>query len=103
MSERGGTWSASVLPAGTEYLAAGNYPAGHRLHRVRVPRPLPRPDAIRKERPAPKVTGPVPLKPTHQLVKDIVDAGGLLERNLTDDDPLVLTEHLSARRRRRAL
>ena len=86
VSKRGGTWSASILRAGTEYLAIGNYPAGHRLHRVRVPRPLPPPDASRKEPPAPKAAGPVPLKPTHQLVKDIVDAGGLLERDLTDDD-----------------
>lgn len=86
VSKRGGTWSASILPAGTEYLATGNYPAGHRLHRVRVPRPLPPPNTSRPEPRAPKVTGPVPLKPTHQLVKDIVDAGGLLERDLTDDD-----------------
>lgn len=86
VSKRGGTWSASVLPAGTEYLATGNYPAGHRLHRVRVPRPMPPPDAIREEPPPPKVAGPAQLKPTHQLVKDIVDAGGLLERDVTNDD-----------------
>jgi len=83
--KRGGIWSAAILPAGTEYLATGNYPAGHRLHRVRIPRPLPRPSTSRKEPPPPKTAGPVPLKPTHQLVKDIVDAGGLLERDLTDD------------------
>lgn len=86
VSKRGGTWSASILPAGTEYLATGNYPTGHRLHRVRVPRPLSPPSTSRKEPPPPKAAGPVQLKPTHQLVKDIVDAGGLLERNVSDDD-----------------
>lgn len=86
VSKRGGTWSASVLPAGSEYLATGNYPAGHRLHRVRVPRRLPPSIANRKEPPTRKVAGPVQLKPTHQLVKDMVDAAGLLERDLTDDD-----------------
>lgn len=60
---------------------------GHRLHPVRVPRPLPPPNASSKEQSPPKTAGSVPveLKPTHQLVKDIVDAGGLLERDVSDD------------------
>jgi len=86
VSKRGGIWSASILPPGTAYLATGNYPAGHRLHRVRVPRPLPPPNISRKEPPPPKAAGPVELKPTRQLVKDLVDAGGLLERDLSDDE-----------------
>lgn len=83
VSKRGGIWTAAILPAGTHYLATGNYPAGHRLHRVRPPRPTVTP--VVSPRRAPQPSSPAAIKPTYQLVKDIVDAGGVLERDLTDD------------------
>lgn len=39
VSKLGGIWTASITPAGAQYLKTGNYPPGHRLHRVRPPRP----------------------------------------------------------------
>ncbi len=86
VSKRGGVWTASLLPAGMQYLATGNYPPGHKLHRVR-PTPLPTAQvAVAKPSQQPKSAAPAALKPTHQLVTDIVDAGGVLERNVTDDN-----------------
>jgi hypothetical protein len=84
ISRQGGRWEASILPAGTHYLETGNYPSGHRLHRVRPART----PTVSLKIPQPR-RGPRPpvaeVKPTHQLVKDIIDAGGVLERNLADE------------------
>lgn len=83
VSKRGGIWAASILPAGVHYLEVGNYPSGHRLHRVRAPHP-PASAPARPPRPV-RSESPTRMKPTHQLVKAIVDAGGVLERDRTDD------------------
>lgn len=86
VSKRGGVWSASILSAGTHYLATGNYPPGHKLHRVR-PTPPPTGHVAVAEPPRQRASSAsATLKPTHQLVKNIVDAGGILERNVSDDD-----------------
>jgi hypothetical protein len=95
VSKRGGTWSASMSPAGDHYLAHGRYPLGHWTKRgaavdldaastggrrsdVRTWSPLP----PRPPKPAP----PEGLTPTRKLLKDIADAGGMLERDVRDDD-----------------
>jgi hypothetical protein len=63
----------------------GNYPPGHRLHRIRPPRP-PAVSPFSATSPhQPKPSGPAAVKPTHQLVKDILDAGGVLERDVSED------------------
>ena len=67
------------------YLATGNCPLGHKLHRVR-PAPTPTaPVPVAKPPRQPKSAAPAALKPTHQLVTDIVDAGGILERNVATE------------------
>ncbi|OBH59003.1 hypothetical protein A5687_21320 [Mycobacterium mantenii] len=86
VSKRGGMWRATVTPAGTHYLANGNYPVGHKLHRVRPPRAAGRDSGRTAPKPRPKPNAPAEQKPTHRLLKEIVDAGGLLQRDLTDDD-----------------
>jgi hypothetical protein len=86
VSKRGGVWNASILPAGTHYLVTGNYPPGHKLHRVRSTPPATAPVAVAKPLRQRKLAEAAALKPTHQLVKNIVDAGGILERNIADDD-----------------
>ncbi|MEB3023569.1 hypothetical protein [[Mycobacterium] crassicus] len=100
VSKRGGQWSAAILPAGEHYLTNDTYPQGHwvkRRHTVRVELDtLTRPAAI-AHRPVaatppgatarPKRQPPADgLTPTRKLVKDIVDAGGILEVNTKDDD-----------------
>jgi hypothetical protein len=85
ISKRGGIWTASITPAGAHYLKTGNYPPGHRLHRIRPPRPptvSPLPATPRRP---PKTSVPAAVKPTHQLVKDIHDAGGVLDRDVSED------------------
>lgn len=84
VSKRGGIWTAAILPAGTHYLATGKYPAGHRLHRVSPPRRTVTTPVVPPRR-APQPSSSAAVKPTYQLVKDIVDAGGVLERDMTDD------------------
>jgi hypothetical protein len=84
ISKRDG-WTAAILPAGTHYLKTDNYPAGHRLHRVRPPRlPAIARAAVTPPR-TPRPSTPAVVKPTYQLVKDVVEAGGVLERDITDD------------------
>lgn len=100
-SKRGGTWSAAVLPAGEYYLANGTYPPGHfakhrRSQRVDFDTPV-KPPAVAKQPVLPlavdavvvrprKQVPPDGLTPTRKLIKDIVDAGGLLEIDTTDDE-----------------
>lgn len=101
VSKRGGSWSAEILPAGVYYLDHCNYPPGH----WRVKRPLAepvvsdiamrptatpqRPVALRPPRqplkPA-RPRSPDELTPTRKLLKDIIDAGGVLERKPDKDD-----------------
>ena len=96
VSKRGGTWSASILPAGAHYLTHGRYPPAHwptkrggvavdldraaaasvQSNRVHWSPPPPRP-----AKPAP----PDGLTPTRKLVKDIIDAGGIFEIDTKDD------------------
>lgn len=100
VSKRGGIWSAAVLPAGEYYLANGSYPPGHfakrrRSQLVDLDSPV-RPPAVAKQPVTPlafntvavRPKKPVPadgLTPTRKLLKDIVDAGGMLELDTTDD------------------
>jgi hypothetical protein len=101
VSKRGGTWGAAVLPAGEFYLANSQYPPGHwakrrRGQQVDLPTPV-RPAAVARRpveplfpgaagTPLKKQASPDGLTPTRKLVKDIVDAGGLLEIDTTDDE-----------------
>jgi hypothetical protein len=87
VTKRGGVWAATITSAGTYYLANGNYPVGHKLHRIRMPRA---PGGTSGSTASVQRTTPITCsepKPTHRFVKDIVDVGGLLERNVTDDAP----------------
>jgi hypothetical protein len=94
-----GVWSAAILPAGVHYLAHGKYPPGHwdkrRRGRVvdldivaRTPMVAPRKPVAGEgrttERPARKPP-PDALTPTRKLLKDIIDAGGILELDTRDD------------------
>ena len=99
VSKRGGGWKAVILPAGEHYLSTGRYPDGHWSRRSR-------PDADRDQtvrnraapsrpvalphRPSEKASRPDPshedLTPTRRLVKDIVDAGGVLEIDTSEDN-----------------
>ncbi|MGV0578101.1 hypothetical protein ABQE57_05940 [Mycolicibacterium elephantis] len=83
VSKRGGIWTASITEAGAHYLKTGNYPPGHRLHRIRPPKAV-APLAATSPRP-PKLSAPAALKPPHKLVRDILDAGGALERDVSED------------------
>ncbi len=98
VSKKGGVWSATLLQAGTYYLEHGDYPDGHweRKRRrstgtesatdgsMRSPRPKPRP------RPQPKPVAPKEPPPdlerSRQLVVELEEAGGVLERRT--DDPM---------------
>jgi hypothetical protein len=100
VSKRGGTWSATILPAGLHYLATGDYPQGHwRGRRGRMSAGS-EPGAIASKAPEtsnlPAVCLPTPrrslpapppdgLMPTRKLLKDTIDVGGVLERNTKDD------------------
>jgi tetratricopeptide (TPR) repeat protein len=102
VSKHGGTWSATLLPAGVHYLANGDYPPGHWQSRrgrastgdERAVGPtgskalgLPTPLFSDPPKPGRPPTSPSPdgLTPTRKLLKDIIDAGGILERNTKDD------------------
>jgi hypothetical protein len=102
VSKRGGVWSAASLPAGAHYLANGVYPPGHWVKRqsaYRTDLDVPvRPAAIAERpvaaplpdsaplRPKKQSSSPDELTPTRKLVKDIVDAGGILEIDTKDDN-----------------
>lgn len=85
VSKRGGSWTASITPAGAHYLKTGIYPPGHRLRRIRPPRPSAVSSLTATSARPPKPSAPAAMKPTHQLVKDILDAGGVLERDVSED------------------
>lgn len=99
VSKRGGVWGAAILPAGVHYLDHGGYPPGHWDKRRRsqpvnldvaacTPMFAPRRPAAGKrpttERPAKKPPTDE-LTPTRKLLKDIIDAGGILEIDTRDD------------------
>lgn len=96
ISKRGGVWTATILPAGVHYLTHGQYPPGH-WRIKRTPNPSDEPDAAgAKPVPISKVAPKLPrppssnppdgLTPTRKLLKDIIDAGGILERDTREDD-----------------
>lgn len=99
VSKRGGTWKAAVLPAGEHYLSAGRYPSGHWSRRrtsaadrdrpatnwVTPSRSL-APAVERADRPSKTSRPDDGLTPTRKLLKDIIDAGGVLEIDTTDDN-----------------
>lgn len=97
VSKRGGTWKAAILPAGAHYLATGAYPSGHwtRPRRTVPERAQEFNDWVAPSQPvarAAKKSSAIPtssddrgLTPTRKLVQDIVDAGGVLEVDTTDD------------------
>lgn len=95
ISRRGGVWTAMVLPAGVHYLTHGQYPPGH--WRVRktcssleeLNAPVAEPDPITRPGPRPprppRPQPPEGLTPTRKLLNDIIDAGGILERDTRED------------------
>lgn len=97
VSKRGGTWKAAILPAGEHYLATGAYPAGHwtRPRRTAPGRvqevkswAAPSQPVTRAPKKSPAIRASSDdggLTPTRKLVQDIVDAGGVLEVDTTDD------------------
>lgn len=103
VSKRGGRWTATIEQAGGDYLAHGDYPPGHwgannrrasaggtraigqastRMPNRRNLPPVGPPTPRRPPMPNP----PGGLTPTRKLLKDIIDAGGILERDTRDDD-----------------
>lgn len=100
VSKRGGRWGAAVLPAGEYYLTNRQYPPGHwakrrRGQQVDAVKPL-RPEANAQRPVTPPIRGGLAsrpkgrdavdgLTPTRKLVKEILDAGGILEVDTTDD------------------
>ncbi|MBE5471749.1 hypothetical protein [Mycobacteroides abscessus] len=101
VSKRGGVWSAALLPAGEYYLANEQYPRDHWAKRRRgqqadVETPV-RPATIARQpvashteprssdRPR-KTAPPGELTPTRKLVQAIVEAGGILEIDTTEDN-----------------
>lgn len=99
VSKRGGVWSAALLPAGEHYLLNGEYPADHWAHHrrgqavdlgvaIRPPvvaeQPV-RSDSAWEGEKWPKKQVTEGLSPTRKLVKDIVDADGILEIDTKDD------------------
>lgn len=94
ISKRGGTWKAAILPAGQHYLSTGQYPPGHWARRPSSATDL-RPPATTWVTPTQPVTPATErverppqdgLTPTRKLLKDIVDAGGILEIDTSDDN-----------------
>ena len=98
ISKRGGTWKAAILPAGQHYLSTGQYPPGHWTRRrspaVDVKQPVTKwvtptqpvaPAVDPAERPSRTPRAQDGLTPTRKLLKDIVDAGGMLEIDTSDD------------------
>jgi hypothetical protein len=100
VSKRGGAWSAAILPAGEHYLTNSAYPQGHwgrgpsgqrdavgaavhvpevARHPIADPPGNAGPPAAKKRSPADALT------PTRKLLKQIVDAGGILEIDARDD------------------
>ncbi len=76
------------------YLTHGEYPPGHwRIRRTRnssadigavaEPGPISRLEQKPPQPPTPRL--PDGLTPTRKLLKDIIDAGGILERDIRDD------------------
>lgn len=101
VSRRGGVWSATILPAGVHYLEHGRYPPKHwqasRRRASTGDSTAAVPDAPQRlgystvvSPPAathpPKPVLPDGLTPTRRLLKDIIDAGGILERDISDDN-----------------
>lgn len=97
VSKRGGTWKAAILPAGEHYLATRAYPTGHwtpprRTAPGRVQEAknwiVPSQPVMRAPKKSPAIrtsSDDGGLTPTRKLVQDIVDAGGVLEVDTTDD------------------
>ena len=98
ISKRGGTWKAAILPAGQHYLSNGDYPPGHwtgrRSPAVDVKPPVTKwvtptqpvaPAVDPAERPSRTPRAQDGLTPTRKLLKDIVDAGGILEIDTSED------------------
>ena len=97
ISKRGGKWSATILPAGVAYLANGQYPSGHWTKKrgaVAVDLDFGATTSLEQAAPAwkprpprpPKPPPPDGLTPTRKLLKDSIDADGILERDTRDDD-----------------
>jgi hypothetical protein len=97
VSKRGGKWSATILPAGVSYLANGQYPSGHWAKKrgavavdldFGTTAPLEQAASTSKPPPprTPKPPPPDGLTPTRKLLKDIIDAGEVLEIDTRDDD-----------------
>lgn len=98
---RRGVWGATILPAGVHYLEQGKYPPGHwqagrRRSLTGESAAVAVPDAPQRLSYSPVVSAPAAthppkpapsdgLTPTRKLLKDIIDAGGILERDIRDD------------------
>ncbi|GAC50987.1 hypothetical protein GOACH_36_00090 [Gordonia aichiensis NBRC 108223] len=101
VSKKGGGWQAEMLPAGTHYLAHGDYPPGHWKTRrnggipvspdtttsTSPPPPRPRPSSVPKPRTVRKPSASGEPKPTQKLVDDLLAADGRLVRDVSDDSP----------------
>jgi hypothetical protein len=93
ISRRSGAWSAAALPAGLHYLTHGDYPPDHWTSRTRRSQtvnldtaPCPQPTRSSPKPPRPPAPRPPDgLTPTRKLLKDIIDAGGILELDTRDD------------------
>jgi hypothetical protein len=87
VTKKGG-WNATIDPAGVYYLRHGDYPSDHfpnkRRSYSRIMR-LAQSEAGTPQRP---LTRPAPDEPTptHKLLQDVIDAGGVLELNTRGDE-----------------
>ena len=91
-----GTWKATIEPAGVHYLEHGDYPPGH-WHSGQTSTmpenrgPVSRTGLVsaqpkRPPKPSPPPRPPDELTPTRRLLKDIIDAGGVLVRDIRGDN-----------------
>lgn len=101
ISKKGGIWRAELLPSGRFYLDNDAYPEGHWTAGGRSLRPTepaaptiaprkpaqrrPRVSLVKRSLPSATEIQTRGLSPTRQLLKDVADAGGMLERDVTDD------------------
>lgn len=86
ISKRGG-WTATIEPAGTYYLQHGDYPADHFPNKRRSYQRLMRITGSEAGTAQKPLTRPAPdeLTPTRKLLKDIADAGGVLQLDTHGD------------------
>lgn len=96
VSKKGGSWSATLLPAGSYYLEHSDYPDGRWGRNPRggaaTASSVAGSTGETKTRPSPRPKPPTPQRPSgdvapsRQLLADLQNSGGVLERDTSSDD-----------------